>query len=50
MIKYSSFYDRVFACLPNSSLRLIRHFFPIPLRWRIRQIVLYLNLLLDTVL
>jgi len=27
MIKYTSFYDRVFTSLRNSSLRLIRHFF-----------------------
>jgi len=32
---YTSFYDRVFTCLHNSSL------FLIPLRWRIRQILLY---------
>jgi len=37
VIKYTSFYDIVFTCLRNSSLRLIRHFFLIPLRWRIRQ-------------
>jgi len=42
MIKYTSFYDKVFTCLRNSSLRLIRHFFLIPLRWRIRQILLYI--------
>jgi len=41
MINYTSFYDRVFICLHNSSVRLIRHFFLIPLRWRIRQILLY---------
>jgi len=41
MIKYTSFYDKVFTCLRNSSLRLIRHFFLIPLRWRIRQVILY---------
>jgi len=41
LIKYTSFYDGVFTCLHNSSLRLIRHFFLIPLRWRIRQILLY---------
>jgi len=41
MIKYTSFYDRVFTCLCNSSLCLIRHFFLIRLRWRIRQISLY---------
>ena len=29
----------------NSSLRLIRHFFLIPLRWRIKQILLYLGML-----
>jgi len=40
MMKYTSFYDEVFTCLHNSSLRLIRHFFLIPLRWRIRQILL----------
>ena len=32
MIKYTSFYDRVFTCLHNSSVRLIRHVFLIPLR------------------
>jgi len=42
MIKYTSCYDRVFTCLHNSSLRLNRDFFLIPLRWRIRQILLYL--------
>ena len=41
MIKLKGFYDRVFTCLHNSSLRLNRHFFLIPLRWRIRQILLY---------
>jgi len=30
MMKYTSFYDRVFTCLHNSSLRLIRHYFIIP--------------------
>jgi len=40
MIKYTSFYDGVFTCLHNSSLRLNRHFFLIPLRWRIGQILL----------
>ena len=30
MIKYTSFYDRVFTCLHNSSVRLICHFFLIP--------------------
>ena len=35
---YTSFFDRV------SPVCLIRHFFPIPLRWRIRQILLYLGL------
>jgi len=30
--------------LHNSSVRLIRHFFLIPLRWRIRQILLYSQL------
>jgi len=44
MIKYTSCYDRVFTCLHNSSVRLIRHFFLIPLRWRIREILLYLDL------
>jgi len=33
--KVYGFYDRVFTCLRNSSL-LFRHFFLIPLRWRIR--------------
>jgi len=42
MIRYTSFDDKVFTCLHNSSLRLIRHYFLIPLRWRIRQILLYL--------
>jgi len=37
MIKY----DRVFTCLHNSSVRPIRHFFLIPLRRRIRQILLH---------
>jgi len=37
---YTSYYDRVFTCLRNSSLR-IRHFFLIRLRRRIRQILLY---------
>jgi len=41
MSKYSSVYDTVFTCLHNSSLRLICHFFLIPLRWRISQILLY---------
>jgi len=43
MLKYilTGLYDRVFTCLCNSSLRLIRHFFLILLRWRIRQILLY---------
>jgi len=40
MTKYMSFYDRVFTCLHNLSLRLIRHFLLIPLRWRITQILL----------
>jgi len=40
MIKYKRFYDRVFTCLYNSSIRLNRHFFLIPLRWWIRQIPL----------
>jgi len=33
----------VFTCLHNSSRRLIRHFFLIPLRWRNRQILLYIT-------
>jgi len=44
MTKYTSFYDRVFICLHNSAVRLIRHFFLIPLRWRIRQILLYMGM------
>jgi len=35
MIKYTSFYDGVFTCLHNSSVRLIRHFFLIPLRYEL---------------
>ena len=38
--KYTSFHDRVF-CLHNSSLCINSHFFLIPLRWRMRQILLY---------
>jgi len=41
MVKHMRFCDRVFTCLHNSSLRLNRHFFLIPLRLRIRQILLY---------
>jgi len=40
-MKYTSLYDRVFTCLHNSSLRLIRHIFLITLRWWIKQILLY---------
>jgi len=47
MIKYTSFYDRVFTGLHNSSVRLIRHFFLIPLGWRIRQILLYFDKILN---
>jgi len=47
MIKYTSFYDRVFTFLHNSSLHLNRNFFLIPLRWRIRQILLYHQRTLD---
>jgi len=39
MIKYTS-YDRVLTCLYNSPVCLNGHFFLIPLRWRIRQILL----------
>ena len=46
MIKYTSFSDRIFTCLHNSSLRLNRHVFLIPLRWRIRQILLVLSFLM----
>jgi len=39
MTKYTSFYERVFTCLHSSTLHLNRHLL-IPLRWRIRQILL----------
>ena len=40
---YTSHY-RVFTCLHNWSVCLIRHFFLIPFRWRIRQILLYFEI------
>ena len=39
-----SYYDKVFTCLHNLSLCLNCHFFIIPLRWQIQQILLYLHL------